>query len=339
MKTKSWRWALLAPLALFAGCVPPSTLPDVDYQPVSVAQESGSKFSRITTSNDGVESPRIWAENMYQGSLKAFAVSSDESKIAYVGYKEGKFNVYVKSLRGGNQITQRTFGNLDNVTDVAFSKDGHKIAFSGASNGYYRIFIMDAEKGSAMRQVTTESSNFYQPVFGPDGKNLYFSQGTNDGTNNLWSYDLDKASFTQYTRGFFPTFWSNPNKVVLSRLNLIKDQDTEEIVERQYAIWLYDLEDSQEVLIASSKERDFFTPSVSPDGERIVFSSQSVSNKIRNFDLYTINIDGSGLTRLTFHPGNDVCPVWSPSGKSVYFLSQRGDPKGNYNIWKMDVAQ
>jgi len=336
MRIGQWRWAFLAPIVLWtAGCTPGEF--NIDYQPVSVPQESGSKFTRITNSLDGVESPRIWADNSYQGSLRAFSVSSDSTKIAYVGYKEGKFNVYVKSLRGGNQITQRTFSNLDNVTDVAFSKNGKQIAFSGASNGFYRIFVMDSEKGSAMRQITTESSNFYQPAFGPDGKTLYFSQGTNDGTGNLWSYDLDKAAFTQYTRGFFPTFWSDPNKVVLSRLNLEKDAETEEITGRQYAIWLYDLEDSQEVLVASSKERDFFTPSVSPDGERIVFSSQSVTDKIRNFDIYTIKMDGTALTRLTFHPGNDLCPVWSPDGRSVFFLSQRGDPKGAYNIWKMDV--
>jgi len=54
-------------------------------------------------------------------------------------------------------------------------------------------------------------------------------------------------------------------------------------------------------------------------------------------DIFIVNIDGTGLTRLTFHPGRDMCPRWSPDGNSIYFLSQRGSQQGEYNIWRMDL--
>ena len=44
----------------------------------------------------------------------------------------------------------------------------------------------------------------------------------------------------------------------------------------------------------------------SPDGSRIVF----VSTREGNTDLYMVNIDGTGLIRLTDHPAVDGSPSW-----------------------------
>jgi Tol biopolymer transport system component len=49
-----------------------------------------------------------------------------------------------------------------------------------------------------------------------------------------------------------------------------------------------------------------------------------VSNRGGNFDLYTMRADGSGVRRLTDDPSADVAPAWSPNGKQIAFLSQRG---------------
>ena len=42
------------------------------------------------------------------------------------------------------------------------------------------------------------------------------------------------------------------------------------------------------------------------------------------------------LTQLTYHPGNDLSAVWSPDGRSIFFLSQRGSADKVYNVWRMD---
>ena len=56
-----------------------------------------------------------------------------------------------------------------------------------------------------------------------------------------------------------------------------------------------------------------WSPSWSPDGRRIAFTSDRNGNR----DIYVINADGSGLTRLTDHPGPDYSPSWSPAGPGV----------------------
>ncbi|MFT4568671.1 MAG: tricorn protease [Saprospiraceae bacterium] len=48
------------------------------------------------------------------------------------------------------------------------------------------------------------------------------------------------------------------------------------------------------------------TPRWSPDGSRIVFSS----NRYGNYDVFTIDADGQNLQRLTYHSGSDESASW-----------------------------
>lgn len=43
--------------------------------------------------------------------------------------------------------------------------------------------------------------------------------------------------------------------------------------------------------------------------DRIVFQSDRDGNP----EIYVMNADGSGLTRLTDDPANDLSPAWSPA--------------------------
>ena len=68
-------------------------------------------------------------------------------------------------------------------------------------------------------------------------------------------------------------------------------------------------------------------PAWSPDGKTIAFSREETGNT----DIYTINIDGSNLRRLTKAPGPDTLPVYTPRG-DIIFRSARSD---SWGIWKM----
>ncbi|MFN8419428.1 MAG: protein kinase [Anaerolineae bacterium] len=61
------------------------------------------------------------------------------------------------------------------------------------------------------------------------------------------------------------------------------------------------------------------SPNVSPDGTQVAFQS----NRDGNWEIYLINIDGSGLTNLTKDAGDDFRPTWSPDGSKILFFSTR----------------
>jgi TolB protein len=64
-----------------------------------------------------------------------------------------------------------------------------------------------------------------------------------------------------------------------------------------------------------------YLPVFSPDGTRILFSTTAAGASAP--DLYVVNIDGTGLRRLTNHPASDTSPTWSPGGQEIAFTSDR----------------
>ncbi|HWO88431.1 MAG TPA: hypothetical protein VNL98_04695 [Gemmatimonadales bacterium] len=68
-------------------------------------------------------------------------------------------------------------------------------------------------------------------------------------------------------------------------------------------------------------------PSFSPDGRRIVFSGLNGGWS----DLYIIDRDGSNERRLTEDRYADLQPVWSPDGRALAFVTDRG-PETDFGI-------
>lgn len=77
-------------------------------------------------------------------------------------------------------------------------------------------------------------------------------------------------------------------------------------------------------------------PSFSPDGKRIVFTTSryQAAGETNNFEIAVMNVDGTGVLRLTNSPGIDTEPVFSPDGTKIAFVSARS---GNLDIWVMNA--
>ena len=60
----------------------------------------------------------------------------------------------------------------------------------------------------------------------------------------------------------------------------------------------------------------------------------------RNFDLYKINVDGSGFERITFSDAFDGFPMFSPDGKKLVFASNRNaKTRGETNVFIADWVE
>jgi Tol biopolymer transport system component len=79
-------------------------------------------------------------------------------------------------------------------------------------------------------------------------------------------------------------------------------------------------------------------PSWSADGKKIAFEGIP-KGSLDGPDIYVINVDGTGLTRLTTDPASDGAPCWSPDGTKIAFSSIRDRVPGevNYEIYVMNA--
>ncbi len=70
-----------------------------------------------------------------------------------------------------------------------------------------------------------------------------------------------------------------------------------------------------------------WAPFFSPDGKKIIFASNMKDPRGGNFDLYLINVDGTGLEQITFSDTFDGFPMFSPDGTKLVFASNRHSTK------------
>lgn len=312
--------ALACAAMLFTSC-------RIDYMASYVPGEQGS-FEKIT--DESVERLARPATNADNGLLlwrlnPRFDVSKANNSIAYLAITNGNTNIFVKALNSLGTTTQRT--NRSDVEDICYSPNGEHFCFSEPNaDGTSYIYITNAKQGTVVQQVSPRNASDYQPRYTPDGKQIFFTRGAGDGAS-VWSYDVATGNFKMHCPGSNPCPIGNDSFLYTKKSEYGMSE-----------IWLHNYVKGTDSRIKNDPNRNFTSPSVSPDGKWLLFVSTSKSRKVRmNLDIFFMRADGNGNpTQLTFHGGNDCSPVWSPDGKYIYFLSQRGTKRGEYNIWRMD---
>jgi len=74
-------------------------------------------------------------------------------------------------------------------------------------------------------------------------------------------------------------------------------------------------------------------PKWSPDGQKILFAADVENNG--SSDIYVVNLDGSGLTRLTDNDYYEGSPNWAPDGQKIVYSAEVNDNKDLF-IMNMD---
>lgn len=301
---------------------------DVDYSVVSVPEEAGADFVKVTRSGDYVCLPQVrrsrsgitWLSNRILG------LSPQGGSIAYLSYRNNTTNIFIKDLARQGGSTQRT--NRLAVLDFSYSPDGKYICFSETRGRNNQIFQTDASSGYVCRQITTGDQD-YSPVYSGDMKHLFFARTEANGAS-IWSFNPQDNFLSSYAAGMNPCPLATEPAFVCARQNAGGRSE----------LWKVNYQTGVEECLLSDPVRSFTSPVVSPDGRWVLFVGDSHIEapgvSYWNTDLFVCRIDGSGFAQLTYHAADDLSPVWSGDGRYIYFISQRGDADGTANIWRMN---
>lgn len=299
----------------------------VDYSVVSSIEESGVDFLQVTSANDCVCMPivkRNWGSINWL-SNRIMDISHDGKHIAYVSSRNNTTNIFIKELGKQGGSIQRT--NRQSVLDFSYSPDGKSIIFSESRGSSTQIFLTDATNGYVCRMITN-SSNDYSPIYTSDMNKILFARMENNSVG-IWSFDVKSNFLSSYTTGMNPCPLKDPSSYLCTRMSSSGHSE----------IWKINYSTGIEECVVSDPNRSFTTPTLSPDGNWILFVGESDITTpdfvYKNTDIYVCRTDGTNLQQLTYHAADDLSPVWSRDGKYIYFISQRGSANATANIWRM----
>jgi len=107
--------------------------------------------------------------------------SPDGQTLAFVGQRNGEFDIYAIPVSGGDERRLTTAKGLDDGPE--YSPDGHYIYFNSERTGHMQIWRMKSD-GSGQEQVFSDDYNDWFPHISPDGKWMVFLTYQRDVTGH-----------------------------------------------------------------------------------------------------------------------------------------------------------
>ena len=153
---------------------------------------------------------------------------------------------------------------------------------------------------------------------------------------HLGDPNLDIADDVRATEPRFAPQWTLDGKhIVFSTRHWIGDDRTGETPSFPGIRLHVAASDGSRVLTLSDSDAQKaidHSPSLSPDGSRIAYSSYRYDNEdSRYFEIWTSALDGTDRRRLTKKKGLDFAPTWSMDGARISFFRKSSDGCGRYN--------
>ncbi len=200
----------------------------------------------------------------------------------------------------------------------SWSPDSRSLVFVREQHpvGQYNAYRMSA-KGTVRRRLTKGIWDDVGPSSSPDGRLIAFTRSDTtlrfapETIDNTWVMTADGAK----ERRLSPTnvlgspAWSPDSKRLAFASSPWTVNDTKPIT-----IWLVKVGGGGKRPLTQGTD-----PAWSPDGQRIAF----VRRGGKQWDLYVINVDGTGLRRLTRSAIDEGLPAWSPDGSLIAFARSR----------------
>ncbi|HSC52184.1 MAG TPA: hypothetical protein VLC98_01085 [Phnomibacter sp.] len=199
----------------------------------------------------------------------------------------------------------------------------------------YDIFMADLN-GKIVKQLTKTKGYDAEATLSPDGKKMVYTS-TKSGDLELWIMDLKSGKEKQVTNllGYDGGAWFSPDgKKLIWRASRPANADEEKeykdllaqnlVAPTNMEVWIADADGSNAKKVTAFGQANW-APTYMPDSKRILFASNHEYKRGFPFNLYMINEDGTGLTKVSRDKGFDAFPMFSYNGKQLLFCSNRNN--------------
>lgn len=298
---------------------------------------SNGKQLIFQSKRDGHRCDRIYSMNIDGSATRQISNGEGRTTCAYY-FKGGKRVIYASTQSGGKDCPPDPDRSQGYVWPVY---------------GDYELYTAKAD-GTDIKRLTNVPGYDAEATVSPDGKKIVFTS-ERDGDLDLYSMDVDGRNVKRLTNeiGYDGgAFYSPDSKMIVYRRSSPKTEAEiarykdllakKLVVPTVFEIWVMNADGSNKRQVTNLGSASF-APFFTPDGKKIIFCTnyfdpnRTDRRRQPNFDLALINLDGTGIERVTFNETFDGFPIFSPDGKKLVFASNRNTATvGDTNVFIAD---
>jgi Tol biopolymer transport system component len=280
---------------------------DADGKIAFVGNQSGS-FQLYTMNPDGRQMAQITnlAATPFETWVPDFSPDGKHLTFCY-GNIDNSGNlvteIYVINVDGA-KLVQLTH---DGLFDCAsrWSPDGTHITFMKQSTRTGRgvVTVMRAD-GSDQQPLTTDLWGVFRSGYTPDGRKILWETQEAGFVSVLWIMNSDGTGQQRLTKA--PLKAGEPSAPSEDDVVFMSNQNTPPLIPNMIFKMKLDGSEVKQLTQPVGASHDVF-PNFSPSHRKIVFASDRLSGE-GNLDIFTMNADGTGMTRIATGVTVGRCP-------------------------------
>jgi len=209
----------------------------------------------------------------------------------------------------------------------SFSPDGQWLVYSGEVSGNRDIYLLSVGGRNPINLTEDSPEADDQPAFSPDGEQIAFRSERQGGGIFVMGRTGEAARrITGF--GYRPTWSPDGTRIAITNENVdLNPQNSE----RRAELWIANVRTGETRQLSVL---DATMPAWSPSGRRIAYFQRL--GQMAQGHLWTVPADGGEPVAVTSGTARNWSPAWSPDGRYLYFVSDRG---GSMNLWRVRIDE